>query len=225
VGQAVNSFYGFKTLGIFQTVEEIDEYRNAQGNLIQPNAVPGDFRWQDTNGDGTITEQDRQFIGDPTPDWSYGLTVNVYYKNFDVTIFGQGVAGNQIFQGLRRLDIANANYPAKALERWTGPGTSDSYPRLTDADPNNNYGNPSDFYLEDGDYFRIKTAQIGYSLPESVLSSIGFQKIRVYVMSENLLTLTKYTGFDPEIGGGVLSIDRGIYPQARSYMAGASIGF
>ncbi len=225
VGQAVNSFFGFKTLGIFQTPEEVDNYRNEGGGLIQPSAVPGDFKWQDSNGDGTITEEDRVFIGDPTPDWSFGITLNAYYKNFDITIFGQGAGGNQIYQGLRRLDIANANYPAKALQRWTGPGTSNSYPRMTDADPNNNYSNPSDFYLEDGDYFRIKTAQLGYSLPENTLSSIGFEKVRVYVMSENLLTLTNYTGFDPEIGGGVLSIDRGIYPQARSYMFGASIGF
>ncbi|WP_424492926.1 SusC/RagA family TonB-linked outer membrane protein [Salinimicrobium sp. GXAS 041] len=225
VGEAVNSFYGFKTLGIFQTQEEINNYTNAEGQLIQPNAVPGDFRWQDTDGNGSINEQDRVFIGDPTPDWSYGITVNAYYKNFDFTVFGQGVAGNQIFQGLRRLDIANANYPAKALDRWTGPGTSDSFPRMTNDDPNNNYSNPSDFYLEDGDYFRIKTAQIGYSLPESALSTVGFEKVRVYVMSENLFTFTKYSGFDPEIGGGVLSIDRGIYPQARSFMLGASIGF
>ncbi|MDT0642234.1 TonB-dependent receptor [Zunongwangia sp. F363] len=225
VGEAVNSFYGFKTLGIFQTQEEINNYTNAEGQLIQPNAVPGDFRWQDTDGNGSINEEDRVFIGDPTPNWSYGITINGYYKNFDFTVFGQGVAGNQIFQGLRRLDIANANYPAKALDRWTGPGTSDSFPRMTNDDPNNNYSNPSDFYLEDGDYFRIKTAQIGYSLPESVLSTVGFEKVRVYVMSENLFTFTKYSGFDPEIGGGVLSIDRGIYPQARSFMLGASIGF
>ncbi|WP_373059592.1 SusC/RagA family TonB-linked outer membrane protein [Zunongwangia sp. H14] len=225
VGEAVNSFYGFKTLGIFQTQEEIDNYTNAEGQLIQPDAVPGDFRWQDTDGNGSINEADRVFIGDPTPDWSYGITINGYYKNFDFTVFGQGVAGNQIFQGLRRLDIANANYPAKALERWTGPGTSDSFPRMTNDDPNNNYSNPSDFYLEDGDYFRIKTAQVGYSLPKSALSNIGFEKVRVYVMSENLFTFTKYSGFDPEIGGGVLSIDRGIYPQARSFMLGASIGF
>ncbi|MGI0107324.1 SusC/RagA family TonB-linked outer membrane protein [Salinimicrobium sp. WS361] len=225
VGQAVNSFYGFKTLGVFQTQEEINNYTNANGDLIQPNAVPGDFKWQDSDGSGAIGEEDRVFIGDPTPDWSYGITVSGYYKDFDFTIFGQGVAGNQIFQGLRRLDIANANYPAKAMERWTGPGTSNSHPRMTNDDPNNNYSNPSDFYLEDGDYFRIKNAQIGYNLPDSLLSTVGFEKVRVYVMSENLLTFTKYTGFDPEIGGGVLSIDRGIYPQARSFMLGASIGF
>ena len=225
VGEAVNSFYGFKTLGVFQTQEEINNYTNAEGNLIQPNAVPGDFKWQDSDGSGSISEEDRVFIGNPTPDWSYGITVNAYYKNFDFTVFGQGVAGNQIFQGLRRLDIANANYSAKALDRWTGPGTSNTHPRMTNDDPNNNYSNPSDFYLEDGDYFRIKTAQIGYSLSEEALSTIGFQKVRVYVMSENLFTFTKYTGYDPEIGGGVMSIDRGVYPQARSFMLGASIGF
>ncbi|WP_423818626.1 TonB-dependent receptor [Salinimicrobium sp. TIG7-5_MAKvit] len=225
VGQAVNSFFGFKTNGIFQNEEEVQNYTNSEGKVIQPNAVPGDFKWQDTNGDGMISEEDRVFIGDPTPDWSYGLTISAYYKSFDLTIFGQGVAGNQIFQGLRRLDIANANYQEEALARWTGEGSTNSYPRMSDSDKNKNFSNPSDFYLQDGDYFRIKTLQIGYSLPEATISQVGLQKARIYVMSENLVTITGYTGFDPEIGGGVLSIDRGIYPQARSFMLGASLKF
>ncbi|WP_417884555.1 SusC/RagA family TonB-linked outer membrane protein [Zunongwangia sp.] len=225
VGQAVNSFFGFKTMGIFQNQQEIDNYTNSGGQVIQPNAVPGDFRWQDTNDDGTISEEDRVFIGNPTPDWSFGITLNAEYKNFDLTVFGQGVAGNQIFQGLRRLDIANANYQKEALNRWTAEGTSNTHPRLTNNDPNRNYSNPSDFYLEKGDYFRIKNLQIGYTLPEDAIAAIGLKKTRVYVMSENLLTITGYSGYDPEIGGGVFSIDRGIYPQARSFMLGANFSF
>jgi hypothetical protein len=153
------------------------------------------------------------------------LTLNASYKGFDVVIFGQGVAGNQIFQGLRRLDIAGANWQNKALGRWTGEGSTNSYPRLTEDDGNANFNNPSSFYLEDGDYFRLKTVQIGYSLPKALISKAGFSRVRVYVMAENLVTFTKYTGYDPEIGGGVMSIDQGIYPQARSFMGGLNLTF
>lgn len=111
------------------------------------------------------------------------------------------------------------------LNRWTGPGTSNDYPRIVEGDPNKNFNNPSDFYLEDGDYFRIKTLQLGYTLPKNLISKVAMNRARVYVMSENLATFTKYSGYDPEIGGGVMSIDRGIYPQARSYMLGVQIGF
>ncbi|GAB3754330.1 TonB-dependent receptor [Spirosoma pomorum] len=225
VGQPINSFFGFQTRGIFQTTEDVNGYVGSDGKPIQPNAKPGDFRWADLNGDGRITEADRTFIGNPTPSWTYGFTFNASYKNFDLVLFGQGVSGNKIFQGLRRLDIQNANWQTKALNRWTGPGTSDSYPRIVNGDPNKNFLNPSDFYLEDGGYFRVKTLQLGYSLPKSITDKLRMQRARIYLMSQNLLTLTKYTGYDPEIGGGVLSIDRGIYPQARSFMLGLNVGF
>ncbi|GGZ29249.1 SusC/RagA family TonB-linked outer membrane protein [Echinicola pacifica] len=225
IGEAVNSFYGFQTKGIFQTVEEVQSYVDANGNMIQPNAQPGDFIWEDLDQDGQITETDRTFIGNPTPTWTYGLTVSLEWKNFDFLIFGQGVSGNKIFQGLRRLDIGTANWQTEVLNRWTGPGTTNDYPRVVDGDPNKNFNNPSDFYLEDGDYFRIKTMQLGYTLPKSLAAKVGMSKARIYVMSENLATFTKYTGYDPEIGGGVMSIDRGIYPQARSFMVGVQIGF
>ena len=225
VGQPIGSFFGYVNQGIFQTQEEVDSHVSAEGKIIQPNAKPGDFKWQDLNGDGTITETDRTFIGNPTPKWNYGLTLNAAYKGFDIVVFGQGVAGNQIFQGLRRLDIANANWQTDALDRWTGPGTSTTFPRIVNGDPNKNFQNPSSFYLEKGDFFRLKTLQIGYSLPTALISKVAMKKARVYVMSQNLFTLTKYTGYDPEIGGSVLSIDKGIYPQARSFMVGLNIGF
>lgn len=225
VGQSMNSFYGFQTQGIFQTIEDVENYTNTDGEMIQPNAQPGDFIWADLNKDGQITEADRTFIGNPTPTWSYGFTANFQWNNFDLVFFGQGVAGNKIFQGLRRLDISNANWQTEVLNRWTGPGTSNDYPRIVEGDPNKNFNNPSDFYLEDGDYFRIKTLQLGYTLPKNLISKVAMNRARVYVMSENLATFTKYSGYDPEIGGGVMSIDRGIYPQARSYMLGVQIGF
>ncbi|SDH22642.1 TonB-linked outer membrane protein, SusC/RagA family [Dyadobacter soli] len=225
VGQPISSFFGYVNQGIFQTQEEVDSHVSAEGKKIQPNAKPGDFKWQDLNGDGTITETDRTFIGNPTPKLNYGLTLNAAYKGFDIVVFGQGVAGNQIFQGLRRLDIANANWQTDALDRWTGPGTSTTFPRIVNGDPNKNFQNPSSFYLEKGDFFRLKTLQIGYSLPNSIISKVAMKKARVYVMSQNLFTLTKYTGYDPEIGGSVLSVDKGIYPQARSFMVGLNIVF
>lgn len=225
IGQPVNSFFGFKTDGIFQNQAEIDAYVDSNGNMIQPNAVPGDFKWRDINGDGSIDGDDRTFIGNPLPDLTYGFSFNLKYKEFDLLVFGQGVAGNQIYQGLRRLDIPTANWQTNALNRWTGEGTSNSYPRLTSNDTNSNFSNPSDFYLQDGDYLRIKTIQLGYSLPNKLTDKIGIQKTRIYLTGENLFTFTKYTGYDPEIGGGVMGIDRGYYPQAKTYMLGINVQF
>lgn len=225
VGQPINSFYGFQSLGIFQTPGEVEAYLNADGLPIQPGAQPGDFKWADLDGDGAITEMDRTFIGDPTPTYTFGLTINAAYKGFDLLLFGQGAAGNMIFQGLRRLDVANANWQGRALGRWTGEGTSTDFPRLVNGDPNNNFSNPSTFYLEAGDYFRLKTVQLGYTFPNHLIGKAGLEYLRLYLMAENLLTFTNYTGYDPEIGGGVFSIDRGIYPQARSFMLGLNLNF
>ncbi|HEV2481656.1 MAG TPA: SusC/RagA family TonB-linked outer membrane protein [Puia sp.] len=225
-GYAIGSFYGFKTLGIFQTQADVQNYVNKAGQMIQPNAKPGDFKWADLDGDGAITAKDRTFIGDPTPHYTYGFTVTAAWRGFDIVVFGQGAGGNMIFQGLRRLDIQTANYSTKALGRWTGPGSTNSFPRLVDGDPNNNFTNPSAFYLEPGAYFRIKTLQIGYTLPKELLRRWTMQKIRIYVSGYNLLTFTHYTGYDPEIGGGKnTSIDMGFYPQARTLQAGLSVGF
>lgn len=225
VGHAFNSFYGFKTDGIFQTIEEVNAYTNSNGGLIQPNAKPGDFRWKDNNGDGRITDDDKQFLGSSIPKYTFGFTINLDYKGFDFMVFAQGAIDNQIFQGLRRLDIGNANYQIEALGRWHGPGTSNSFPRLVNSDTNGNFTRPSDFYLEDGDYLRFKVVQIGYTIPNHLISKFGIQKFRIYATGENLLTITDYTGYDPEIGGNVLGIDRGFYPQARAFLIGANLNF
>ncbi|HKI44575.1 MAG TPA: TonB-dependent receptor [Balneolales bacterium] len=225
VGEPIGEFYGFKALGIFQTQAQVNNYKNNSGQAILPDAKPGDFIWADLNGDGQITSEDRTFLGNPTPPWTFGITATINWKNFDLRIFGQGVSGNKIYQGLRRLDILTANYTTAALGRWTGSGTSNTFPRLTDSDPNHNFTYPSSFYLSDGSYFRIKTLQLGYSLPESIAHSFGIRGTRFYISGNNLLTFTKYTGFDPEIGGSSYGIDRGIYPQARSYMFGWNITF
>ncbi len=224
-GQSYNSFYGYRTAGIFQNWTEVNAYKNSSGSLIQPDASPGDLRWVDTNNDGSITEDDKTFLGTSIPKYTFGLTLNLEYKNFDFMVFASGAAGNKIFQGLRRLDISNSNWQTIALSRWTGDGTSNSYPRLTSNDTNGNFTKMSDFYLEKGDYIRIKVLQLGYSLPSDLYKKIGASKLRFYVSGENLLTLTKYSGYDPEIGGGVFGIDKGVYPQARSFMLGVQLQF
>ena len=226
VGEPIGFFFGHQTQGIFQNQSEIDAYKSKEGLKIQPNAKPGDFRFADLNGDGIINADDRTKMGDPTPNITYGFNFSVAYGGFDVVLFGQGVSGNQIFKATRRFDLQMANMTADALGRWTGEGTSTSYPRLVMDDPNKNFSRSSDFYVESGAYFRIKTLQIGYSIPPlSILSKIGLSRFRVYVSANNLVTLTKYTGYDPEIGGGSFGVDRGFYPQARSFMAGLSAAF
>lgn len=227
VGHPYNSFFGYKTLGIFQNEAEIQAYTNKSGALLQPDARPGDFKWADINGDGVINtgDLDKTFLGSNLPKYTYGFTINMDYKGFDFMLFGQGAAGNKIFQGLRRLDILTSNYSTKALSRWHGEGTSTDYPRLTDSDPNGNFSRMSDFYLESGDYLRLKVLQLGYTLPNHLFRGTGISRLRVYVTGENVLTLTKYTGYDPEVGGGVFGIDKGQYPQARSILGGVQLTF
>ena len=226
IGRGINTFYGFKTNGIFQNQAEVASYTNSTGVVIQPNAKPGDFRWVDANGDGVITDLDKQYLGSPLPKYTFGLNFGVDYKGFDFSASLNGAAGNKIFQGLRRIDIGPyANFQSKALGRWTGEGTSDTYPRLTIADDNQNFTRFSDFYLENGDYLRLKLITFGYTLPSRVVNTIGASKVRFYVTGENLLTLTKYTGYDPEIGGNTFGIDRGYYPQAQTFMFGVNFQF
>lgn len=227
VGQSYNSFFGFQTNGIFQNQAEIDAYKNKEGGLIQPDAKPGDFRWVDINGDGRITNDnlDKTFLGSSIPKYAFGLMLAGDYKGFDLMVFMQGTAGSKIFQGLRRLDIGNANYSTKVLGRWTGEGTSNDYPRLTTNDANGNLSRMSDFYLEKGDYARIKLVQLGYTLPTKLVNKAGASRVRFYITAENLFTLTRYTGYDPEIGGIVFGVDRGVYPQARSFIGGIQLQF
>ncbi|WP_316737746.1 TonB-dependent receptor [Pedobacter aquatilis] len=225
VGYSIGSFYGYRSDGLFQNQAQINNYRNQAGNLIQPNAKPGDIKFIDLNGDGQINNDDREIIGNPTPDFTYGMTVNLAYKGFDLVVLGQGVAGNQIFNALRRFDLPTANYTTAILNRWTGDGTSNTIPRVTLDDTNQNYSRVSSIFLESGSYFRIKTLQVGYSLPKNLIKKVGLDKLRFYVMANNLVTFTKYTGYDPEIGGGSYGVDRGFYPQARTFFAGLNVGF
>jgi TonB-linked SusC/RagA family outer membrane protein len=220
VGEPFNEFFGYQVIGIFQNQAQINNYKDAQGNVLQPNAKPGDLIYKNTGGPGAISTKDRTFLGNPTPPWTYGFNFTTSYKQFDLLAFGQGVWGNQIYQAYRRLDLHTTNYPIAALDAWTPSNTNTSYPRLTDADPNGNFSNPSSFYLHSGAYFRIKTLQIGYTLPKTVLNSLDVNKLRVYISANNLATITSYDGYDPEINTGV---DRGVYPAARTYMVGVDV--
>jgi TonB-dependent starch-binding outer membrane protein SusC len=225
IGQPYNAFFGYKRLGIFQNDQQIAAYTNKNGELIQPNARPGDFMWADLNSDGKINDLDRTYLGSNLPKYTFGFTINLDYKGFDFTAFAQGVAGNKIFQGLRRLDILTSNYSTVALSRWHGEGTSNDFPRLTDSDPNGNFSKMSDFYLENGDYLRFKVVQLGYTLPNRLFRGTGISRLRVFVTGENLFTLTDYTGYDPEVGGGVFGVDKGQYPQARTILGGLQLSF
>lgn len=229
VGKSVGTFYGYTYSGVFQNQAQINSYVNANGQMLLPNAKPGDFIWMDNNGDGVIdlnSNEDMVDLGNAVPKFTYGFTLNMNYKEFDLMVFAQGQGGNKVLQGLRRLDMLDANYQTSILNRWTGEGSTNDNPRLTRDDPNGNYRKMSPYYLQKGDYMRIKLIQLGYTLPSDITSKFGANKVRLYVTGENLFTFTKYTGYDPEVAGGnEYGIDRAYYPQARTFLFGANIQF
>lgn len=226
-GHAMSYFWGYKTLGIFQNQAEIDAWVNSEGKQIQPDARPGDFRYQDTNDDGVIDDNDRVDLGSPFPTITFGLNVNVSAYGFDLGITSAGQAGNKIFSVLRRADLSMSNYGAWVLGRWHGEGTSNSIPRVTTNDTNLNWTRPSDFYLKDGDFWRIRNITLGYTfrIPEKYY----LQKVRLFASVDNAFTFTKYDGYDPEVGNGgsILSsgIDRGVYPRPRTVSVGLNLTF
>ena len=220
VGESIGHLYGYKTDGLFQNQAEVDAYTGLEGALLQPEAAPGDIRFVDFNEDGIIDENDRTVIGDGNPNWNYGATLNLDYRNFALSIFGQGFAGYDIFNITRRFDLVGANYSAAALDRWTGEGTSNDFPRLIQTDPNRNFSRSSDFYIENGAFFRLRNVQLSYTIPASKLSRFGMGDTKIYVSGNNLYTFTQYSGFDPEIQGGV---DRGQYPNPRTFIIGANV--
>lgn len=227
-GQPFPYFFGYKTAGVFQNMDEVRAYVNKDGKMIMPNAVPGDTRFVDVNGDGQISSDDRTNIGNGTPDWTFGLNINADWKGFDFNVFFQGVSGADILDATYRSDISSANYPSWMLGRWTGEGTSYKYPRLVNGDATNWL--VSDLYVCDGSYLRLKNITLGYTLPKNLTRKLTIERLRFYVQAENLITWTKYWGFDPEIASGPtgiksLGIDRGVYPQARTYTVGVNVTF
>jgi len=227
VGLPIAYFLGYKTDGIFQNQAEVFSHINNSGEVLQPNAVPGDVRFVDFNNDGIINDDDRTIIGNPTPDITFGFNAGASYKNFNLSLFILGSQGNDVFNGSQRQDLRFTNRTTQNLDRWTGEGTSTSTPRYTWADNNMNY-RVSDLYIEDGSFMRLKNIQLGYTLPSNLTQVAKLEKVKFFVSAENLLTLTKYSGADPEIGSFSsfdIGIDRGIYPQAKTLRIGAEIIF
>ncbi len=211
-------FYGYKTNGLFQTADEITKAATQTG------AQPGDIRFVDVNGDGAITALDKTKIGDPFPQFTLGWNLNLEYKNIDFTMFTYASVGNDIYRAYER----GANYSNKSrdvLGRWTGAGSTNNArtPRYSFTDANSNI-RVSDRYVEDGSFVKIKNIQLGYTFPASLTGKI-FSRLRIYAQVRNAYTFTNYTGFDPEIAGGILDtgIDRGAYPQPRTYAVGIDI--
>ena len=218
-------FYGYRTDGIIQNQAEADAYNALYHGGVFPDAVPGDVRFVDVDGDGMITENDRTMIGKGMPDWTYGINLNLSWKGLTLSALFQGVWGNQIYDATRRIDARSVNLPAWMLNRWTGEGTSNKIPRFVIADPRN--WQSSDLYVHDGDYFRLKNIMLSYELPKKWTTKVFVDSFRLFVSAENLFTATKYHGFDPEIssGGTSLGIDYGVYPQPRIWTIGFHIGF
>lgn len=226
-GLPIGYFWGYVTDGIFQNQNDVYRHDNAEGQYLQPSAKPGDVRFVDINGDGKIDPDDRTMIGNPYPDWTFGFDASAEYRGFDFSMLWIGSYGNEIFNGSQRQDLRYTNRTTAILDRWTEEGSSDRMPRYTWLDVNNNY-RISDLYIEDGSFIRLKNIQIGYNLPVSLLQKVRASVFRIYISGENMLTFTKYTGADPEVGATStfdVGIDRGIYPQARTIRIGTTITF
>lgn len=231
-GQPINSFYGYKLGGVYQTLDEVFtgpvmENRAADKASHNPykNTSPGDMWFVDVDGNGEINDLDRTVIGNPSPDCIFGFNNTFSYKNFDLSIFFQGALGNQVWNGVRAShESMNSTYNqlASTLERWTGEGTSSSMPRAIYADPNNN-SRASTRWLENGSYAKLKNLTFGYTLPENWTNRAKVKALRLYVSFDNLCTITNYSGLDPEVG--LSGLDYGVYPSARTYMFGVSVKF
>lgn len=229
VGQPIASFYGWKTDGIFRSQEEID----AHG--LQPEAQPGDLKFVDINGDGVIDTEDRDFIGSPHPDFTMGLNFSANWKNFDISLFIFASIGNEIYNLTQYyggfFNLSAYNKFADIKDAWSPDNPNSDIPRLSLDDPNNNV-RPSDYYVKDGSFVRLKNLQIGYTLPNELTKYIAASRVRVYVQAQNLLTITSYDGIDPEVGlqnynsdirNLDIGVDRGIYPLARTITFGIDL--
>lgn len=228
VGQPIAFFWGYRTAGIFQNEAEIQAYVNSGDTLLQPNAKPGDLIWVDVNKDGKIDDKDRTNIGNPYPDFTIGLSLGAEYKGFDFNMFWYGAFGQEIYAGTRRYDLPMSNWDESVMDRWTASSPSNTHPRVTIADPNQNYFRVSDYYIHDGSFLRLKNLTIGYTIPKTLSQKLSVSKLRVYLSASNLLTFTKYKGFDPEIGAKWaldVGIDRNIYPQSRTFIVGVNLNF
>jgi TonB-linked SusC/RagA family outer membrane protein len=220
-GKPVNTFYGYVTNGIFQTQEEVNNY----AVQVPGGTAPGDIRFRDLDNNGVINADDRTYIGNPFPNWSFSMNNSLSYRDFDLQIFLQGVADVDIYNANRIWQESMSipqNQTTKVLDRWRGEGTSNSVPRAVYSDPNMNVRH-SDRFIEDGSYLRLKNLTLGYTLPADLTRKAYLSKARLYLSAQNLFTLTHYSGFDPEVGAG--GVDLGTYPVTRTVSLGLNIQF
>ncbi|MFB9110129.1 SusC/RagA family TonB-linked outer membrane protein [Flavobacterium gyeonganense] len=229
-GFPLGYFWGYKTGGVFQNQEQINNYKSANGVVLQPTAAPGDIIYVNTNGDDKIDASDKTSIGNPNPDFTFGFSLSANYKAFDFSLMANGVAGNQIVQSYRNQSGAYGNYTSRILSRWHGEGSSNTIPRVTE--DNRNFTQFSDLYVQDGDFLRINTVTLGFDLAKMNHSKSFFaSQFRIYFSVLNLYTFTKYDGMDPEIGFGSSNddqkfssgVDVGYYPRPRTYMLGLNV--
>jgi TonB-linked SusC/RagA family outer membrane protein len=228
-GYPIGGFWLIPCDGYFNSEEEVQAY-SKDGKLIQPSAKPGDIRFRDANSDGTINDQDRVYSGSPFPDLTYAVNGNITYKNFDFAMSFQGVLGNKIYNATRLelIDVtAGHNFLQEAKDFWTPENRSAANPRPIWNDPNRNARSESDRFLESGSYFRLRSVQLGYTMPTRWFDGL-VQKARVYVNAENLFTITGYKGYTPDVNAGNVysrGFDEFIYPANRTFMLGLNVTF
>ena len=220
-GFPIGYFYGYKVEGVYQNQAEID---NSPKNTLAT-VTPGDLKFVDVDGNGEITPADRTMIGDPTPDVTYGINFNVGYKNWELGVDMMGQAGNEIYRTWDNYNWSQFNFMKQRLNRWHGEGTSNSQPLLNMKHTINNLN--SEYYIEDGSFFRIRNVQLAYNFDKTLLSRIGVQALKLYANIQNLKTWKHNTGYTPELGGTAIAfgVDNGSYPTPVVYTFGFNLTF
>ncbi|XWW43944.1 TonB-dependent receptor [Fibrella sp. USSR17] len=224
---SLSSFYGYKVLGLFQSKEEVSAAPTQEG------AGPGRFRYADLNNDGKITPEDRTYLGSPVPTFTGGLNLKFTYKAFDLEMYGYTSIGNKIFNVSKWFtdfypSFAGAAISARVKNSWSPENKSGTVPIFESASNFSTNTQSNSYYVEDGSYFRMQNLSVGYNLPSSLLSKVKLQRMRVFVSTNNLFTITKYQGLDPSVGGNAdtnFGIDVGNYPITRSVLGGVSLAF
>lgn len=220
-GYPIGYFYGYKMEGIYQNAAEITASPTNTLNTVRP----GDIKYVDVNGDGEITTADRTLIGNPTPDFTYGFTLNLAYKNLDISTDFMGVVGNDIFRNWNRGSFTQFNFLEDQLGRWYDEGTSNTEPIIDRTRDNNRL--VSDYWIEKGTFFRLRNLQIGYNFPTDMLQNARIKSLRVFLNAQNVFTAKQTTGYTPEIGGSATSfgLDNGTYPVPSIYTFGVNLNF
>ena len=228
-GMPVGMWYVLQTDGLFQNQQEINNYKNAEGKVIMPNAVPGDIRFKDVNGDGQITSADKDIVGSPWPEFEMGFNAGAEYKGFDFSMNWIASHGATVYNGFRsvvdRFDD-NSNY-RRGIQPWTPENPNTDFPRVTKGSTLNSRGD-SDRFLENGDFIRLKYIGFGYNLPETVLKNSGISRVRLSLSAQNIITITKYKGLDPEFTNSNIferGFDNGAFPNLKTYSFGVDFSF